>query len=125
MEGEGCRVDLWLWRARFCKTRALASRLVDSGRIRINRGGRQGRVDKPSRTVRPGDELIFAIGARLVAIRVEGLGERRGPPAEARGLYSALELDPAALADAQGQEEVVAGDEAAPAVRRVTAKSPG
>jgi ribosome-associated heat shock protein Hsp15 len=35
-----------------------------------------------------GDELVFALGGRLVAIRIEGFGERRGPPVEARGLYS-------------------------------------
>lgn len=118
MEGEGCRVDLWLWRARFCKTRALASRLVESGRIRINRGGLRGRLDKPSRAVRPGDELIFALGGRLVAVRVERLGDRRGPPGEARGFYSSLEVDPAVLGDARGQAEVVVGEEATPAGQR-------
>jgi ribosomal 50S subunit-recycling heat shock protein len=90
---ESCRVDVWLWRARFCKTRALASRLVEAGRIRLSRAGQQTRLDKPSRSVKPGDELIFVMGGRLTAIRVEALGARRGPPAEARGLYAALEGD--------------------------------
>ena len=45
------------------------------------------RVDKPSRAVRPGDTLVFAIGGRLHAIEVQGLGERRGPASEARELY--------------------------------------
>jgi len=40
--------------------------------------------------VKPGDHLVFAVGGRLIAIQIEALGERRGPPAEARGLYTAL-----------------------------------
>jgi ribosomal 50S subunit-recycling heat shock protein len=97
MESEACRADVWLWRARFCKTRALAARLIESGRIRLTRAGRQARLDKPSRPVKPGDELVFAVGGRLTSIRVEGLGLRRGPPAEARSLYQALDADIAGL----------------------------
>ena len=37
-----------------------------------------------------GDELVFALGGRVVAVRVEAFGERRGPATEARGLYEAL-----------------------------------
>ena len=47
-------------------------------------------VDKPSRPVRCGDVLTFAQGSRWVAVKVEALGERRGPAPEARALYSAL-----------------------------------
>ena len=47
-------------------------------------------VDKPSRPVRCGDVLSFAQGPRWVAVKVEALGERRGPAPEARALYSAL-----------------------------------
>ncbi len=98
MESDACRADVWLWRARFCKTRALAARLIESGRIRLTRAGQQARLDKPSRPVRPGDELVFAVGGRLTAIRVDGVGVRRGPPAEARSLYRALDGDTAGLA---------------------------
>jgi ribosome-associated heat shock protein Hsp15 len=93
MADEACRVDVWLWRARFCKTRTLASRLVESGQVRMTRAGRQSRLDKPSRTVRAGDELVFAFGGRLTAIRVEALGASRGSPGEARGLYEPLDSD--------------------------------
>jgi ribosomal 50S subunit-recycling heat shock protein len=41
--------------------------------------------------VKVGDQLVFAVGGRLIAVTVEALGERRGPPAEARALYSPLE----------------------------------
>jgi ribosomal 50S subunit-recycling heat shock protein len=85
------RIDVWLWRARFFKTRSLAAKVVEEGRVRLTRAGAETRLDKPSRTVHPGDELVFAITGRVTAIRVEALGERRGPPAEARALYSPLE----------------------------------
>ncbi len=91
MAEEGCRIDVWLWRARFFKTRSLSARMVDEGRVRMTRAGTGTRVDKPSRSVKPGDELVFAIGGRLTAIRIEALGERRGPPAEAQALYASLE----------------------------------
>ena len=92
MADETCRVDVWLWRARFFKTRSLAARVVDEGRVRLSRGGAETRLDKPSRAVKVGDELVFAVGGRLTAVRVEAFGERRGPPSEARALYSPLEI---------------------------------
>jgi ribosomal 50S subunit-recycling heat shock protein len=56
--------------------------------VRLTRhGSAEVRVDKASRTVRPGDHLVFAIGGRLFAITVQALGERRGPASEARELY--------------------------------------
>jgi ribosomal 50S subunit-recycling heat shock protein len=85
------RVDVWLWRARFFKTRSLAARMVEEGRVRLTRAGAETRLDKPARPVKPGDGLVFALGGRLTAVRVEALGERRGPPAEARTLYTALD----------------------------------
>jgi ribosome-associated heat shock protein Hsp15 len=86
---DACRLDVWLWRARFFKSRGLAARFLEEGRVRLIRPGVQAvRVDKPSRVVRAGDGLVFAIGGRLVAVKVEALGERRGPSGEARALYS-------------------------------------
>ncbi|MNJ37325.1 Heat shock protein 15 [compost metagenome] len=91
MSVESCRIDVWLWRARFAKTRSLAAALVDTGAIRLTHNGVQTRLDKPSRSVHPGDEVLFAQGGRLVAVRVVQLGERRGPAEEARALYEALD----------------------------------
>jgi ribosome-associated heat shock protein Hsp15 len=88
---ETCRADVWLWRARFFKTRSLAARIIEEGGVRVARGGARSPIDKPSRSVRPGDVLTFAQGARWLAVKVEALGERRGPAPEARGLYSLLE----------------------------------
>ena len=86
-----CRIDIWLWRARFFKSRSLAARFVEDGRVRLSRTGMEARLDKPSRTVRPGDGLVFALAGRLIAVRVEELGVRRGPAAEAGGLYAPLQ----------------------------------
>lgn len=92
MSEDACRADVWLWRARFFKTRSLAARFVDEGRVRLTRAGLESRLDKCARPVKIGDALVFALGGRLSAVRVEAMGERRGPPAEARTLYSPLEI---------------------------------
>ena len=91
MTDESCRADVWLWRARFFKTRSLAARFLDEGRVRMTRGGIETRLDKASRALKPGDEIVFALGGRLIAVRIDGMGERRGPAAEARALYSPLQ----------------------------------
>jgi ribosomal 50S subunit-recycling heat shock protein len=89
-----CRVDAWLWRARFFKSRSLAAQFVEDGRVRLSRGTAVSRLDKASRAVKPGDGLVFALSGRVVAIRIEALGERRGPASEARNLYSVMETHP-------------------------------
>ena len=88
--GASCRIDVWLWRARFFKTRSLASRVVEDGGVRLIRGSSRVPVDKPSRSVRCGDVLTFAQGSRWLAVRIEALGERRGPAVEAQSLYSRM-----------------------------------
>ncbi len=81
------RIDVWLWRARFMKTRALAATYVSKGRIRIGDGPHPRRIEKPSALVRPGDHLTFPLRRRIVSLKIMAMGERRGPPGEARGLY--------------------------------------
>ncbi|HQT55111.1 MAG TPA: RNA-binding S4 domain-containing protein [Phenylobacterium sp.] len=90
MSETGCRADVWLWRARFFKTRSLAAKFLDEGKVRLTRAGAETRIDKCARALKVGDQLVFAVGGKLIAVAVEGLGDRRGPPAEARGLYSSL-----------------------------------
>ncbi len=89
MSETGCRVDIWLWRARFAKTRSVAADMVERGAVRLTHNGVQTRLDKASRCVHVGDALVFAIGGRLTELTIEALGERRGPPAEAQALYAA------------------------------------
>jgi ribosome-associated heat shock protein Hsp15 len=87
---DACRIDVWLWRARFCKTRGIAAGLVERGAVRLTHHGREVRLDKPSRCVHPGDQLTFVQNGRVTTLQVEALGERRGPAEEARALYSLL-----------------------------------
>jgi len=90
-EVDACRADVWLWRARFFKTRSLAAKFVEEGRIRLTRPGQdEHRLDKPARPIKVGDRLVFALGGRLIAVTVEAMGDRRGPAMEARALYSTL-----------------------------------
>ncbi|WP_292062790.1 RNA-binding S4 domain-containing protein [Brevundimonas sp. UBA7664] len=88
MSETGCRIDVWLWRARFAKTRALAAAMVERGVVRLTHNGLQARLDKASRAVHVGDTLVFALGGRLMELTVEAFGERRGPAEEARALYT-------------------------------------
>lgn len=88
MSETGCRIDVWLWRARFAKTRTLAAALVERGAVRLTRHGAQSRLDKASRCVHVGDRLVFALGGRIVDVTVLEMGARRGPPVEARALYA-------------------------------------
>jgi ribosome-associated heat shock protein Hsp15 len=86
-EAERQRVDVWLFRARFVKTRAAAAALVAEGGLRLVRAGVARRVEKPSVEVGPGDALVFMRAGVLHTIEVASLPRRRGPPAEARALY--------------------------------------
>jgi ribosomal 50S subunit-recycling heat shock protein len=88
---EATRADVWLWRARFFKTRTLAADFIEEGRIRLTRAGHESRIDKPARSLKVGDAVVFALGGKLIAVTIEALGERRGPPKEARALYSKLD----------------------------------
>jgi ribosomal 50S subunit-recycling heat shock protein len=62
---------------------------VEDGRVRLTRAGHESRLDKSARPVKVGDQLVFAVGGRLIAVTVEALGVRRAPAAAARALYSA------------------------------------
>ena len=89
-EGESLRLDKFLWFARIVKTRALAQQLAEEGRLRL--GGRV--VDRAHAAVRVGDVLSFALHGRVRVLRIEALPKRRGPPAEARSLYSEVPEGP-------------------------------
>ena len=80
------RIDKWLWHARAIKTRTLAAKCVEAGRVRRNRE----RLTKPSDVVRPGDVLTIALPSRVVVWRVVGLSDHRGPAPEAARLYEDL-----------------------------------
>jgi len=76
------RIDIWLWAARFFKTRALAKRACELGRIESN-----GQPAKPAREVRVGDRLRVTTEGGEYQVQVLRLSVVRGPAPVARGLY--------------------------------------
>jgi ribosome-associated heat shock protein Hsp15 len=82
----GVRIDIWLWAARFFKTRALAKRACEIGRIQSN-----GNPAKPAREVRVGDMLRLTNDSGDFEIEVLELSEMRGPAAVAQTLYRETE----------------------------------
>jgi ribosome-associated heat shock protein Hsp15 len=78
----GVRIDLWLWAARFFKTRALAKQAIEAGKVEIN-----GQGCKPSRAVHVGDRLQVVRGEERFEVQAAGLSEKRGPAAQAQQLY--------------------------------------
>ncbi|MBW4707782.1 RNA-binding S4 domain-containing protein [Roseobacter sp. YSTF-M11] len=83
---EKLRLDKWLWHARFFKTRSLAATRVAAGDVRVNGD----RTEKRSQMVGPEDVLTFAQGDQVRVIRIEAIGQRRGPASEAQALYTDL-----------------------------------
>jgi ribosome-associated heat shock protein Hsp15 len=80
------RMDKWLWAARFFKTRALAGKSCEMGRIESN-----GHLAKPARDVRVGDTLKIRNDAGEFVVEVLALSEMRGPAAVAQTLYRETE----------------------------------
>jgi ribosome-associated heat shock protein Hsp15 len=78
----GTRIDKWLWAARFFKTRELASKACEMGRIASN-----DIRAKPSREVRIGDHLHIRSEVAEWQIEVLALAQQRGPAAVAQTLY--------------------------------------
>jgi ribosome-associated heat shock protein Hsp15 len=87
---DSVRMDKWLWAARFFKTRALASKACDLGRIVVN-----GREAKPSREVRLGEMLHVKNEGGEFEIEVLVLSQMRGPAAVAQALYRETEASKA------------------------------
>jgi ribosome-associated heat shock protein Hsp15 len=81
------RLDKWLWCARFMRARTDCAALVALGRIRINRQT----TDKAHAKLRLGDVLTVPVPGRVRVVRVLALAARRGPAAEAAGLYEEME----------------------------------
>ena len=82
----GMRMDKWLWAARFFKTRSLAARACELGRIVSNE-----QRAKPSREVRIGDMLQVKTDAGDFQVEVALLSEIRGSAAVAQTLYRETE----------------------------------
>jgi ribosome-associated heat shock protein Hsp15 len=95
----GTRIDKWLWAARFFKTRELASKACEMGRITSNAVRA-----KPAREVRVGDMLHINNGSAEFEVEVLGLSQQRGPAAVAQTLYRETETS-AELRNRKAAEE--------------------
>jgi len=82
------RIDKWLWHARFFKSRTLAGKFVNSGKVRVN--GTQ--LTKAHYMVKADEVLTFPKGPYIRLIKVLHMGTRRGPAPEAQALYE--DMDP-------------------------------
>ncbi|MCL6618686.1 MAG: RNA-binding S4 domain-containing protein [Thermomonas hydrothermalis] len=96
MQTPGVRLDVWLWAARFFKTRALAKQAVETGKVLV--GGQRA---KPARTVRVGDKLHITRQPEQFEVDVLALAQVRGPAQVAQTLYRESEASRAARAEAR------------------------
>ncbi len=76
------RLDVWLWAARFFKTRSLAKQAIETGKVDV-----AGQRPKSSRAVRVGEQLRISRGEEVFEIAVRGLSDQRGPAPIAQQLY--------------------------------------
>ena len=82
-ESQKIRIDKWLWAARFFKTRALASKAVDGGKVHVD-----GQRVKSSRPIQVGNRIEITRAQTHFVIDVIALSEKRGPAKEAQRLYT-------------------------------------
>ncbi len=85
------RADVWLWAARFFKTRGLARQAIEAGRVEVNDIG-----CKPAKALHVGDRLRIGRGQERLEVDVLGLSPRRGPASEAEQLYRETDASRAA-----------------------------
>lgn len=92
------RLDVWLWAARFFRTRSLAKQAVETGKIAV-----AGQRPKSSRAVRIGEQLSIERGDDQYEVQVLGLSELRGPAPVAQQLYVESDASKARRAEKQAQ----------------------
>jgi ribosome-associated heat shock protein Hsp15 len=81
------RIDLFIWHARFLRTRSAAADLVRKGHVRVNAL----RVTQPGHSLKPGDVLTLALPGCTWIIRVVAFADRRGSSEEGLALYTRLD----------------------------------
>jgi ribosome-associated heat shock protein Hsp15 len=95
-------MDKWLWAARFFKTRALAAKACELGRIESN-----GQTAKPARDVRTGDRLLVRNAGGDFHVEVLALSDLRGPASVAQTLYRESEESRAARLKAAEERKLL------------------
>lgn len=95
------RLDVWLWAARFFKTRALAKRAIEAGKIELD-----GQSTKPATTVHVGRRMKISRGEERFEIDVRDLSEKRGAASIAQQLYAETEASRLARAEAVEQRRL-------------------
>jgi ribosome-associated heat shock protein Hsp15 len=108
----GIRIDAWLWAARFFKTRTLAKKSCDLGRILSN-----GQPAKAAREVRVGDMLRITNDGGDFEIEVLGLSDVRGPASVAQTLYRETEASKEARQKAAAERRAAREWESLPPTR--------
>ena len=108
----GTRIDKWLWSARFFKTRELASKACELGRVTSN-----GVRAKPAREVKAGDMIQLENETGKFEIKVLELSQQRGPAAVAQALYRETDESQQARRKAAEQRKLMGPMDFAPAKR--------
>lgn len=97
------RADVWLWAARFFKTRSLAKQAIEGGKIDVNGGG-----CKPAKALHVGDRVKISRGEERLEVDVLVLSDKRGPASQAQMLYRETEAS-SAMREAARQQRQLTG----------------
>jgi ribosome-associated heat shock protein Hsp15 len=106
------RLDVWLWAARFHRTRSLAKQAIEAGHVAIN-----GVAGKPAKAVVVGDRIAVTRGEERIEVVVAALSEQRGPASVAQTLYVETEASAAARAAARELRRLTMAGQAKPPTR--------
>lgn len=109
---EGVRLDVWLWAARFFKTRALAKQAVEGGKVRVADA-----AGKPAKPVHVGNRLTITRGEDHYEVEVIALCTQRGSAPVARACYKETEASRVAREQAAEQRRLTAAGYAKPATK--------
>jgi len=100
-DDSGVRLDLWLWAARFFRTRSLAKQAIETGKVEVD-----GQRAKAAHGVRLGDAMKIVRGEETFVIEVAAISAKRGSATVARTLY--LESEESRLARETRRAELAA-----------------
>lgn len=98
----GVRADIWLWAARFFKTRSLCRQAIDGGKISHNDA-----ACKPAKPVKVGDRMRITRGGETIEIDVLGISVKRGSASVAQALYRETDASVGAREGAREQRRLI------------------